>query len=231
MGQLISDLITSMALEIGEAASDTDYQTLLLSWIQEACDTIFNFTDWGSYLITSEQINTINGTATYSTAVNVRDIVAMSHKNTDFNIELTSRAELQRLNADLELKGLPIAFYDAGYDPVTNQSSFSLYPVPDQVYTMLITEEKQSVTLLTTDRLPFPQAFNPAVREFIRSKAFMNEGGQNDASNSINMFFKHLNQLKKRVVNPAKTGRLQVSDISKPSAIFAKLNPAHFQNN
>ena len=217
-------------LEMGESTADTDLTSLYLAWIQEGVDVIFNYADWGDFLYNTEDLVTVASTAEYSLQASAEMIESVRNKTTNEALTFYSKPELESMGVNIEQTGTPTCFYDAGYDGSTEKYKIGLWPIPDAIYTLVVAQRRKSILLATSDNMPLPRAFFPALKNFIRRKAYLNDGDYASSDRAASDFINELQILKRKPRNPSNNSRLAVSDLPKADTKWVRFNPAHFRN-
>jgi len=207
---------------------------LALAWIQEGCDVIFNYADWADFMQIDETIVTAAGTVEYFAQAIAEKIVSMRITSNDAPLTFYTRQELEEMGLNLDeddSQGEPAIWYPNEFDAGTPAYAFNLYPVPDAVYEILITERAASAALTANSTLPLPQQFRPALKEYIRSVAFYNDGKVIEGQRADGRFNNQLGLLRKKILQPANHTRLAVSDMpSSRNPKWQRGDASHFNN-
>lgn len=231
MAVTVGTFRTEIMLELGMSTADSDELSLALAWIQEGVDVVFNYADWADFMQTDESLPTVASQAEYSAQASAEKIVSIRLSANDSPLVFYQRQELEERGFDLEDTGEPWAFYPSGFDGSTDKYKFSLYPVPDAIYTMIIVERGQSAALTSSSTLPLPQQFRPALKDYIRARSYYNDGKVIEGQRADANFNSQLFLLRKKILQPANKARLAVTDIqSSGSPKWQRADPGHFNN-
>jgi hypothetical protein len=232
----VSDLALTLMAEQDEASDNTDFKTVVESWISDAVDELLSATDWRIFK-TIFTLNTVASQANYELTQDVMDIRNIRFTDTDETIDYIDEPRLYHVSSDLEEEGKPrVWFFNNADDDAAEQPQFviTFVPIPDAIYELQITAQKHIIVpLVSANEIPLRQEMLLAVKNRVRAYILASDKDYEGSTTYLQMFYKQVDDMiKKESTRPAARHiRLQVTDIvgntGRRSPI---LDPSHFSN-
>lgn len=156
-----------IAAEYGVDTANTNFITQIERYINDGMKHILNYCDW-PWRFTSESINTVSGTASYSLSTSACEVNAARIPSLDRELEQTTIEQLSEADLNVEIAGEPRYFYNLGYDVANLKPTIGLYPVPDGTYEIRFYETLRAVDVASASSIPFPEDVRGCLREYVR---------------------------------------------------------------
>lgn len=217
------DFIDSVILEVGESLANTDYRTVVLNWLNDGIDKALLLLQGYYFTEQKNTFNTVGSQASYDFSVAnfySDDIISMRCVNPERPMAYVDYFELQNSGIDLEQTGTPYYFYFYAFDTTKNQSLVRLFPIPSGIETIEVFYRFSSYNISdNTDKIPFPRYLLSALRQFVRSKMYSNEGDFTNADKEYNAFIFDIGEIKKRKTSTSSYNKIKYNDLPKSNRL------------
>jgi|SRR5882672_304248 len=232
----VNELAVQLAKEQDEDSNDTEFISVVESWIDDAVDEIASSHDW-RFFKKIRPFSTVISQRAYPLDEDIVDIRSIRFIDTDEPIDYQDEMNLANIAEDLENQGKPRWWYftntSSGVNELVKNIAFS--PIPAAIYPLELSVYVHPTTIVldTTDPIPFRKEWILAIKHRVRAYVLMSDKDYEGATKYLQMFYQKLEDMKTKE-NQAPAGRflvMQPRDLGQQNdRRFAKLDPSRFRN-
>ena len=228
----VQSLAEQMVVDQGGTTIDPTDVALFVTWVSDVCQAIATAADW-LFFRTVETIAITASTATYSLSAIDSEVTVIRIASLKHTLRATSKEFLLSRRMDLDLLGLPIRFFNAGFDAATGKKQITFWPIPDTDLSVEVTAEKIIGVLAATDIIPYPDKFIPLIKDGVRIKNLEHEREFESADRVTRRFATDLDKMIERYTRePSRLLRRREADITREDPWLQKplFDPSRYYN-
>ena len=228
----IEDFALMMIRDQDESSLDADYLAVVKEWTEEGIDELLLAHDWRE-LRRTKTITGVVGNNIYTIDAGVREIRAMRFQDTNEPIDYLDGEMLYSIAEDLEQQKKPeFWFWESSvFDSGDTKLKVQFNSKFDSAYVIEYLAIVDPLSLTSTNiNMPVQRQMFSAIKDFVRSKIYEQDGDDIQSQKYLQKFYGTLNRLLEKDNNKAgENVRLQVRDVSNTvDRKLARLDPNHF---
>jgi hypothetical protein len=167
-----ASLITKLQAELGDGQNQSADDTIYGQWVDEAVQVIWNLWKW-KWKYTTSTVTVLSGVTTFPVPNTFSQVDNVALTDTGRQVINRRRNDMIDNDVDFTLSAAePDVWYWADYDTTLGQKQIGLWRVPSADVSITFRGLlRPDAEITSSDTLPLPEEFLPALNEYIRFRS------------------------------------------------------------